>query len=92
MKNVRMNIPSRFLRIAPQKKTVATRNKKTGTFTGRKVVQGKYDSTRSQYLIHDVDLNEDGRIGKNEHGGLILGRKNIRVKSTARARGYERRV
>jgi hypothetical protein len=84
-------IPARYLRIAKQKKTVGTRNPRTGMMTGRVVTTGKGDSTRSQYLVKDYDIDKDGKIEKNERAGTIQGRTVV-VKSTKRARGYERRV
>jgi hypothetical protein len=94
-------IPARFIRIAPQKPTVATQNTKTGYFTGRKVVRVRGDKTYSRYLIKNYDANHDGKIQGNEHGGTIQGRtinpksesqRRVRVHASRRARGYERRI
>lgn len=84
-------IPKRFLRIAPQKGTVATRNFRTGAFTGRRAVSGRGDTTRTRYLFKDVDLNKDGRIQPWERGGTVHGRT-VTVKASRRAKGYERRI
>lgn len=85
------NIPKRYLKIAPQKATRPIRDKETGMFHGRRVSKNG-DSTRSQYLIHDYDINHDGKIGKNEQGGTIQGRSSTTVKSSSRAKGYRRRL
>ena len=95
MAKVKIRIPTRFLMTAPQKGTVAIRVK-GGRFNGREVVnRGPGDTTKLRYLLHNTDLNHNGRIDADEHGGTAHGRS-VKVKASGRAsgrvKGYERRV
>lgn len=92
----KIKIPARYFVIRNDSGTVAIRGK-GGRFTGRKgpdsshSYKGPGDTTKARHLYRSIDLNHDGRIGPNEKGGTIHGRT-ISVKSSRRARGYEKRV
>lgn len=100
MAQKRIFIPARFLKKDRKTKgTVAIRNLRTGQLQGRATVKGTGDRTAPQRVVHDVDVDKDGRV--DFYGGTILGRtKRPRVKkggrvvvrASSRAKGYERRL
>lgn len=71
------------------KNTVAVRSSKHGYFMGRRATSKNPDSTHVQRLIRSTDLNHNGRIDKDERGGMILGRTTS-VRASSRNRGYIR--
>jgi len=86
-------IPARYLKTNSVYKTVATRSKKDGRFTGRRNIGGQGDRTSVRYLKKDTDLNHDGKIEPEERGGTIHGRnERVPVKASKRARGYVREI
>jgi len=88
----RIVIPARYIMTVPQKGTRAIRNPKTGIFMGRTAATGRNDDhTRERMLRRDYDANKDGRIGKGEHGGNLLGRQ-VAVKASGRSRAYVREL
>jgi hypothetical protein len=95
-----MSIPTRWIRVVPQKKTVATRGE-GGRFTGRAPSKKGGDNTKSLYLLHDTDLDGNGKFSPSERGGTIHGRtdlfgrhngKAVQVLASNRAKGYQKRV
>ena len=87
---MKRKIPKMYIIISKGYGTKATRKKKTGVLTGRKRVKNG-DKTYNIRLKKSVDLNKNGRIDNNERGGIILGRTK-KVKSSKRAKGYQRRI
>ena len=88
----RIIIPARYIKTNKSFKTVATRNKNSGKFTGRANVGGMGDKTSTRYLSQDYDTNHDGKISSEERGGTLLGRNPRIIKASKRARGYIRQI
>jgi hypothetical protein len=92
----KVQIPRRFLLVRKDRGTIAIRDS-FGRMKGRRGPRSKIpyngpgDTTRARHIYKSIDLNGDGKIGPNEHGGVIQGRS-VKVKASRRAKGYERRV
>lgn len=86
MARKKLVLPARYIEVVKQKKTVATRNPRTGAFTGRRVSPSG-DTTKVMQVKQDVDVNHDGKI--DFEGGTVIGRT-TKVRASANKRAYSR--
>ena len=98
----KIRLPSRYVIVRKDAGTIAIRGS-SGRFKGRRgpgsnptktrpylvPYHGPGDTTKARRAIRDIDLDQDGKVDIG--GGEIYGRT-IKVKSSRRAKGYERRV
>ena len=91
----RIVIPKRYLKIAKQKSTRATRHSQTGRLTGRRALKsGRGDLTKVQYITKTRDWNKSGKIETNEVAGALFGRikKPVKIRASSKKRGTIRRL